>query len=58
MTDDKLKKVPVKRRGVSKARLFKELKATINGFELKETDTIETLMDAIKDDIVTEALGK
>lgn len=56
MTTKESSKAPKKRRSVSKARLFKELNATINGYGLKETDTIETLMEAIKDDIVTEAL--
>lgn len=49
-------KAPIKRRSVSKARLYKELEASTKEHGLVPESTIGELMDAIKDDIVTEAL--
>ncbi len=54
MTD----KTPTKRRSVSKARLYKELEATINTHALEYEDNIGKLMETLKDEIVSEALGK
>ena len=45
-----------KRRSVSKARLFKEITASVKGHNLNADDSIGTLLDAIKNDIVDEAL--
>ena len=53
MTD---KTKPIKRRSVSKARLYKELEAAVEAHGLTDTSPIGDLLDAIKDDIVTEAL--
>ena len=55
-TNDK----PTKRRSVSKARLYKEILAsTVEHFNTEQTETLTVadLLDAIKDDIVDEALG-
>ena len=49
-------KKATKRRSVSKARLYKELEAAIGAHGLDETATVHELMEAIKNDIVTEAL--
>jgi hypothetical protein len=49
-------KKAVKRRSVSKARLYKELEAAVETHNLGLGATITELMEAIKDDIVTEAL--
>jgi ssDNA-specific exonuclease RecJ len=54
MTDKPAK--PAKRRSVSKARLYKELEAAVETHQMTTGQTIKELMDAIKDDIVTEAL--
>ena len=56
MTD---KAKPRKRRAVSKARLYKEILAsTVEHFNTEQTETLTVadLLDAIKDDIVDEAL--
>ena len=45
-----------KRRSVSKARLFKEINASVKAHNLNDGDDIATLLDAIKNDIVEEAL--
>ena len=55
MTD---KATPRKRRAVSKARLYKELESAVNTHNIPTDSPIELLMNAIKDDIVDEALGK
>ncbi len=46
----------VKRRSVSKARLYKEITAAVHVHNLNDEDDISTLLDAIKNDIVEEAL--
>ena len=52
------KKAPTKRRAVSKARLYKEIvAATAVHFGENSGPTVEELLDAIKDDIVTEAIA-
>ena len=56
MTD---KKAPTKRRSVSKARLYKEIVASAKDhFEDVNSPTVTELLDAIKDDIVAEAIGE
>ena len=57
MTTDK--KAPTKRRAVSKARLYKEIVASTEfHFEsLSAKPTVDELLDAIKDDIVNEAIA-
>jgi len=52
------KKPATKRRSVSKARLYKELQATLEAKNIGDGDSVEVLMNAIKDDIITEALKK
>ncbi len=54
MTDQK----PTKRRAVSKARLYVEIQNAVVGHALTESATVEELLNELKDDIVTEALGK
>ena len=44
------------RRSVSKARLYKEIKAAVTVHKLEDGAPIIDLLDAIKDDIVDEAL--
>ena len=59
MTTNKTSKTPVKRRSVSKARLYKEILAAV-GEKFQSSDgtsvTVKELLDALKDDIVDEAL--
>lgn len=58
MTDKKA--TPTKRRAVSKARLYKEIVASVeNHFGPIGTNdpTVNELLDAIKDDIVNEAIA-
>ncbi len=53
MTTDK----PTKRRAVSKARLYKEIVASTKAhFADNSGPTVDELLDAIKDDIVNEAI--
>ncbi len=55
MTD---KKAPTKRRAVSKARLYKEIVASAKEhFGENAGPSVEELLDAIKDDIVNEAIA-
>ncbi len=54
MTD----KTPTKRRSVSKARLYKELEATLEAHDIGPDAPVGKLMDTLKDDIVSEALAK
>ncbi len=49
---------PSKRRIVSKARLLKELLATIDTHGLNPEDQLQKLIQAIRDDIVTEQMNK
>ena len=51
-------KTEPKRRSVSKARLYKEIKASVTVHGLGTDDLITSLLDAIKEDIVDEALTK
>ena len=51
-------KTTPKKRSVSKARLYKELEATIEAKNIGLDAPVGTLMESIKDDIVTEALSK
>ena len=53
------KKAPTKRRAVSKARLYKEILASAQEhFDYPAGEpTVSELLDAIKDDIVTEAIA-
>ena len=57
MTD---KKTPTKRRAVSKARLYKEIVAAMTThFDGPGSGaTVDELLDALKDDIVQEAIGE
>lgn len=52
-------KTPIKRRAVSKARLYKEILASAKThFDYPDAGpTVAELLDAIKDDIVTEAIA-
>ena len=55
MTD---KKAPTKRRAVSKARLYKEIVAiTKERFGEGAGPTVDELLDALKDEIVNEAIA-
>ncbi len=49
---------PSKRRSVNKARLLKELLATIDTHGLNPEDQLQKLIQAIRDDIVTEQMNK
>ena len=46
------------RRGVSRARLLKELIATMDHYTLNAGTEIGELLDAIRNDIVQEAMDK
>ena len=47
------------RRGISRARLLKELLSTVTAYGLSEKDSsIDELVEAIRNDIVEEAMDK
>ena len=57
MTTPATSKKPTKRRAVSKARLYKEIVASAKEHFAETTSpTVSELLDAIKDDIVNEAI--
>jgi len=52
------KKATKTRRSVSKARLYKEIVAAVDFHDLTDITTVNDLLEAIKNDIVDEALTK
>ena len=51
-------KAPKKRRSISKANLLRELKVVVAECELDADSNIGQLVDAIKEDIVAEAMSR
>jgi hypothetical protein len=51
-------KKPTVRRSVSKARLLKELRLTMNEYDLSADKPIGSLEEALRDSIVQEAMAK
>ena len=49
-------KAPRKRRSISKANLLKEINKVVAEYDLGETDEIGSLVDAIKNSIVADAM--
>ncbi len=49
---------PSKRRSVSKARLLKEVLATVEEYKLTDSDPISSLIGAVEKSIIAEAMAK
>ncbi len=49
---------PSKRRSVSKARLLKEVIATVEEYKLTDSDPISSLIGAVEKSIIAEAMAK
>jgi hypothetical protein len=46
------------KRGISNARLLKATNGIVKGYDLKDSDTIGALTEAIEADIIKDALDK